>query len=138
MIVSGSSSELRQRIVRTRSIHSPHMPLPRILVAALAALLSLTTVPVVAASAAGQSSAAAAPQSTAAPRPAPGSTADKPAAQAPAAKDQPNDIEALKVENIALRELLRQMEEQLKTVNGVLLGLERYWSSLIKYDPTFA
>ncbi len=29
-------------------------------------------------------------------------------------------------------------EEQLKNVNGVLLGLERYWSSLIKYDPTFA
>lgn len=29
-------------------------------------------------------------------------------------------------------------EDQLKNVNGVLLGLERYWSSLIKYDPTFA
>ncbi len=28
-------------------------------------------------------------------------------------------------------------EDQLKTLNGVLLGLERYWSSLIKYDPTF-
>ena len=29
-------------------------------------------------------------------------------------------------------------EDQLKSANGVLLGLERYWSSLIKYDPTFA
>jgi DNA-binding MarR family transcriptional regulator len=29
-------------------------------------------------------------------------------------------------------------EDQLKSLNGVLLGLERYWSSLIKYDPTFA
>lgn len=28
-------------------------------------------------------------------------------------------------------------EEQLKGVNGVLVGLERYWSSQIKYDPTF-
>ena len=28
-------------------------------------------------------------------------------------------------------------EDQIKTVNGVLLGLERYWSSLIKYDPSF-
>ena len=27
--------------------------------------------------------------------------------------------------------------EQLKAVNGTLLGLERYWSSLIKFDPTF-
>ena len=29
-------------------------------------------------------------------------------------------------------------EDQLKNLNGVLLGLERYWSSLIKYDPTYA
>jgi DNA-binding MarR family transcriptional regulator len=29
-------------------------------------------------------------------------------------------------------------EDQLKSLHGVLLGLERYWSSLIKYDPTFA
>ena len=29
-------------------------------------------------------------------------------------------------------------EDQLKNLNGVLLGLERYWSSLIKYDPTLA
>ena len=29
-------------------------------------------------------------------------------------------------------------EDQLKNLNGTLLGLERYWSSLIKYDPTFA
>ena len=28
-------------------------------------------------------------------------------------------------------------EDQLKTVNTALLGLERYWSSLVKYDPTF-
>jgi DNA-binding MarR family transcriptional regulator len=28
-------------------------------------------------------------------------------------------------------------EDQLKTVNSALLGLERYWSSLVKYDPTF-
>jgi DNA-binding MarR family transcriptional regulator len=28
-------------------------------------------------------------------------------------------------------------ENQLKTVNTALLGLERYWSSLVKYDPTF-
>jgi DNA-binding MarR family transcriptional regulator len=28
-------------------------------------------------------------------------------------------------------------EVQLKTVNTALLGLERYWSSLVKYDPTF-
>lgn len=27
--------------------------------------------------------------------------------------------------------------DQLKTANGMLLGLERYWSSLIKFDPTF-
>lgn len=27
--------------------------------------------------------------------------------------------------------------DQLKSTNGVLLGLERYWSSLIKFDPTF-
>jgi DNA-binding MarR family transcriptional regulator len=28
-------------------------------------------------------------------------------------------------------------DHQLKTVNTALLGLERYWSSLVKYDPTF-
>jgi DNA-binding MarR family transcriptional regulator len=28
-------------------------------------------------------------------------------------------------------------EDQLKTVNTALLGLEHYWSSLVKYDPTF-
>ena len=28
-------------------------------------------------------------------------------------------------------------DEQLRGVNGTLLGLERYWSSLIKFDPTF-
>jgi DNA-binding MarR family transcriptional regulator len=28
-------------------------------------------------------------------------------------------------------------EDQLMTVNTALLGLERYWSSLVKYDPTF-
>src|ERR671932_682739 len=28
-------------------------------------------------------------------------------------------------------------EEQLKSVNGVLVSLERFWSSQIKYDPTF-
>jgi DNA-binding MarR family transcriptional regulator len=28
-------------------------------------------------------------------------------------------------------------DEQLKSVNGVLVSLERFWSSQIKYDPTF-
>src|SRR5438309_1286447 len=28
-------------------------------------------------------------------------------------------------------------DDQLKSVNGVLVSLERFWSSQIKYDPTF-
>ena len=56
------------------------------------------------------------------------------AAQAPTSKDQESELEAMKRENAALRELLRKMEEQLKTVLQQVDRLQRRLDDLPAID----
>ena len=100
------------------------MSIPRAFIKASVAL-ALTSVTLFTTSASGQSPAAR-PNSTAAVLgTTPGSAENRVAAEDPKPKDLQSEIEAVKAENAAVRELLRKMEEQQKILLEQVDRLQR-------------
>ena len=101
-----------------------NVSIPRPFIKASVAL-ALTSVAFVTASASGQSPTAATNSAVAIAEPKPGSAANKGAAEAPTPADLQREIEAVKTENAAFRELLRKMEEQQKVLLEQVDRLQR-------------
>jgi hypothetical protein len=87
--------------------------------------LALTSVTFFTTSAFGQSRVPSPNSTGAVSKPEPGSAEDRVAAQDSKPKDQQSEIDAVKTENLALRELLRKIEEQQKILLEQLDRLER-------------
>ena len=100
------------------------MSIPRAFIKASVAL-ALTSVAFFTTSAFGQSPAARPNSTVAVSEPKPGSAENNVAAEEPKPKDLQSEIEAVKTENAAVRELLRKMEEQQKILLEQVDRLQR-------------
>ena len=101
-----------------------HVSIPRAFIKASVAL-ALTSVTFFTTSASGQSPAARPNSAVAVSEPKPGSAGNSVAAEDRKPKDLEGEIEAMKMENAAVRELLRKMEEQQKILLEQVLQLQR-------------
>ena len=110
---------------------------PRAFINASVALV-LASIAFVTASASGQSPAAGPNSTAAAAEPKPGGARKKVAAEASTPKDLLREIEAVKTENAAFRELLRRMEEQQKVLLEQVDRLQRRLDGGAAPDPSMA
>ena len=105
------------------------MSIPRPFFTASVAL-ALTSVTVFTTSASGQSPAVRQNSTAAVSDPTPGSAENKVAAEDRKPTDLESEIEAMKMENAAVRELLRKMQEQQKILLEQVLQLQRRLETL--------